>query len=228
MRDLWRGSIAALCVAALGACVTTRDAVGGGDARLDEAAVKEGETAAKAKRACGPSAPGDVVLLDARTGGPVTCQAVTLMREQMGCTADCASDVVFKGLTNERGQVLLTGPLAKSRLVAVVDGFEPSALQNATSTAGKVLEVELAPAEGFWLKVLDGDGNYLPDVSLSFKQGEQVIAQLRTNVLANVFFTQHAPFAGEPVTVTAEGYQPVTINGVADLGDDGHTLTLRK
>lgn len=219
--------MAVLAAALALSCATTKDAVGGGDARLDESSGKE-SAIAKAKRECGPAAPGDVVLLDARTGGPVTCQAVTLLREQMSCTADCPSDVVFKGLTNERGQVLLTGPLAKSRLVAVVDGFEPSALQNATSSAGKVLELELAPAEGFWLKVLDGDGNYLPDVSLSFKQGDEVIAQLRSNVLANVFFTQHHPFSGQPVTVTAEGFQPVTVNGVAELGDDGHTLTLRK
>jgi hypothetical protein len=37
-----------------------------------------------------------------------------------------------------------------------------------------VLEVELMPADGYWLKVLDADGNYLSDVSLTFKQGDAV------------------------------------------------------
>ena len=83
------------------------------------------------------------------------------------------------------------------------------------------------PAEGFWLKVLDGDGNYLADTTVTFKQGEDVIAQLRANTLANVFFTQRQPFAGQPVTVEASGYKSQTITA-SDLGDDGHTLTLTK
>ena len=55
-----------------------------------------------------------------------------------------------------------------------------------------------------------------------------MIAQLRTNTLANLFFTQRQPFEGQPVTVEAPGYAPLTITSVAELGDDGHTLTLQK
>ena len=210
----------------LGACVTTRDS---GDARLDED--KQKEDAVKiAARSCGPEAPGDVVLLDSRTGGPVTCLSVTVSREPMSCATgtECPSEVLFKGFTSSKGQLKLIAPVQKSRLVAVADGFSPSMLSNATSVKDRVLELELMPAEGFWLKVLDGEGNYLADTTVTFKQGDDVIAQLRANTLANVFFTQRQPFAGQPVNVEASGYKTVTITSPADLGEDGHTLTLQK
>ncbi len=114
------------------------------------------------------------------------------------------------------------------RLVAAVDGYATSYLQPATVPASKIVELEMAPEEGFWLKVLDADGNYLQDVQVSFKQGDDVVASLRTNDLANVFFTQRNPFGGDPVVAEAQGYKSVTINSVTDLGDDGHTLTLSK
>jgi hypothetical protein len=148
----------------------------------------------------------------------------------MSCAegAECRSDVVFKGLSGPQGLVKLNGPLDKSRLVAAALGYGPSSLPNATSKAGQVLELELVPEDGFWLKLLDADGNFLPDVSIAFKAGDDTLAQLRSNSLANVFFPQRQPFAGQPVTAIAEGFKPVTIQGTADLGEDGHTLTLTK
>jgi hypothetical protein len=224
--------VAVLAAGALAwtACVTARDAVGGGDSRIDESGGREAVVSSRAKGECGPDAPGDVVLLDARTAGPVTCLPVTVSREAMSCPVgtECPSEVLFKGLTGPRGQLKLRAPVERSRLVAVADGFGPSMLSNATSAADRVLELELTPAEGFWLKALDSDGNYLVDVTLVFKQGGQTIAQLRSNALANVFFTQRQPFAGEPVTVEAEGFRPITISESTDLGEDGHTLTLQR
>jgi hypothetical protein len=223
-----RGWLVALGVC-LGACATTKDSVGGGDSRLDEDKAKEDAVKVEG-RSCGAEAPGDVVLLDARTGGPVTCLAVTVTREPMSCApaSECPSEVLFKGFTSPKGQLKLIAPIEKSRLTAVADGFAPSSLGNATSAKDRVLELELTPAEGFWMKVLDGEGNYLADVSVTFKQGEEVIAQLRSNTLANVFFTQRQPFAGQPVTVEASGFKSQTISSTADLGEDGHTLTLQK
>ncbi|MEW5739145.1 MAG: hypothetical protein AB1938_09480 [Myxococcota bacterium] len=227
MADLGRGLVG-LCALLLGACATTSGGVSD-DARLEDTGGKEAAAGRKG-RECGPDGVGDVVLLDARTGGPVTCQVVTLTREPMTCSegAECTSDVVFKGLSGPQGLVKLTGPVEKQRLVAAADGYGPSSLPNATVKPGAVIELELVPAEGFWLKVLDAEGNFLPDVSLTFKQGDDVIAQLRTNSLANVFFTQRQPFAGQPVDVVAEGYKPLTISSTADLGEDGHTLTLSR
>lgn len=227
MTNLGRGLVG-LGACLLAACATTSTVAD--DARLDEGGGKEAARAGKKARECGPDGVGDVVLLDARTGGPVTCQAVTLTREPMSCAegAECPSDVVFKGLSGPQGLVKLNGPLDKSRLVAAADGYGPSSLPNATSKAGQVLELELAPEDGFWLKLLDAEGNFLPDVSVTFKAGDDTLAQLRSNSLANVFFTQRQPFAGQPVTATAEGFKPVTIQGNEDLGDDGHTLTLTK
>ncbi len=219
-----------MVVAALAGCVTAKDAVGGGDARLDETGKAEAAAGGKAGRTCGPEAKGDVVLLDARTGGPVTCLAVTVTSEPTSCAhgGGCPSDPVYRGYTNARGQVPVAQPFSKVRLVAVADGYDTAFLENATLSKDKVLELELPPSDGFWLKVLDAEGNYLPDVSIAFKQGEAVIAQLRSNVLANVFFTQRQPFGGQPVTAEAEGYQAVSITGAADLGEDGHTLVLKK
>lgn len=220
-----RRGLQMLALAALCGCVTARD-----EARLDESGKGDAPSQDKAGRTCGPDAKGDLVLLDARTGGPVTCMAVTLTTEPMSCavSADCPSDVLFRGYTNARGQVAVAQPFAGVRLVAVADGYDPSYLPDAKLQKDKLLEVELAPADGFWLKVLDGEGNYLPDVSIAFKQGDATIAQLRSNVLANVFFTQRQPFSGDPVKVEADGFQSMTVAGVQDLGDDGHTLVLRK
>jgi hypothetical protein len=223
-----RGWLVVALGVCLGACVTTKDSVAD-EARLDEDKAKE--DAAKVEgRSCGPEQPGDLVLLDARTGGPVTCLAVTVTREPMSCLVgtECPSEVLFKGFTSSKGQLKLIAPVEKSRLTAVADGFSPSMLSNATSVKDRVLELELMPDDGFWLKVLDSDGNYLADTMLTFKQGSEVIAQLRANTLANVFFAQRQPFAGQPVTVEAPGYTPVTITSVTELGDDGHTLTLQK
>lgn len=211
-----------------GACVTTKDSVAD-EARLDEDKAKEDAAKVEA-RSCGAEQPGDLVLLDSRTGGPVTCLAVTVTREPMSCAAgtECPSEVLFKGFTSPKGQLKLIAPVEKSRLTAMADGFSPSVLSNATSVKDRVLELELMPAEGFWLKVLDAEGNYLADTTVTFKQGEEVIAQLRANTMANVFFTQRQPFAGQPVMVEAPGYQTSTISSPADLGEDGHTLTLQK
>ncbi|MBL8914426.1 MAG: hypothetical protein JNM17_27215 [Archangium sp.] len=214
---------------ALAACATTKDSVGGGDARLDDTQGAD-QAEKRAGRLCGADAPGDVVLIDARNAGPVTCLAVTITREPMSCPSgtECPSEVLFKGFTSPKGQLKLIGPVEKARLVAVADGFTPSILANATSVKDRVLELELAPEEGFWLKVLDGDGNYLQDLTVTFKQGEEVIAKLSTNTLANVFFTKRQPFSGQPVIVEAQGYASQTINSVSELGEDGHTLTLTK
>lgn len=210
-------------------CVTTQDSVRD-DSRLDEDSAASKDVARRAGRECGADQPGDVVLLDATTGGPVTCLSVTVTREPMSCAVGtgCLGEVLFKGLTSAKGQLKLIAPIEKSRLTAVADGFAPSSLANATSVKDRVLELELMPADGFWLKVLDAEGNYLQDLSVSFKQGDEVIAQLRSNTLANVFFTQRQPFAGQPVQVEAPGFKPITINSVSELGDDGHTLTLTK
>ena len=223
-----RGWLVALVVC-VSACVTAKDSVGGGDSRLDEDKAKEDAVKVEG-RSCGPELPGDVVLLDSRTGGPVTCLSVTVTREPMSCAAgtECPSEVLFKGFTSAKGQLKLIAPVEKSRLIAVADGFAPSTLNNAASVKDRVLELELMPAEGFWLKILDSDGNYLADTTVTFKQGSDVLAQLRANTLANVFFTQRQPFAGQPVTVEASGYKPLTISSPEDLGDDGHTLTLQK
>jgi hypothetical protein len=209
-------------------CATSKESMGG-DAHLDEVSGPDRQARASAKD-CGPEGKGDLVLLDARTGAVVPCLTVSISREAMSCPleAECPSDVVFRGTSNKQGQVVLSGALEKARLVAAASGFGPSVLSNATTKAGRVLELELAPEEGFWLKVLDAEGNYLQDLSLTFKQGDEVLAQARSNTLANIFFAQRQLFAGEPVTVEAPGFRPATIAGVAELGEDGHTLVLAR
>jgi hypothetical protein len=224
-----RRRLAVLSVLIAG-CVTAKDAVGGGDARLDEAGRPDAPEARAASSACGPDGKGDLIILDGRTGGPLGCLAVTVTAEPMSCPAsnECPSTTLFRGLTNRAGQALTASPFASARLIAVADGFAPAVLSNVSSKAGTLYELELMPTEGYWLKVLDPEGNYLHDVSLTFRQGDSVIAQLRTNVLANVVFAQRQPFSGQPVTVEAEGYQSAIVNDVSELGDDGHTLVLRK
>ncbi len=224
-RGLW------LAVAlSLTGCVTTKDAVGGGDARLDEAGQPDLPEAKKRNASCGADGRGDLVLLDGRTGGPLTCLEVTITAEPMSCDAstECPSTTVFRGQTNKAGQVLSATPFASARLIAVAEGFSPATISNASLRPNVVVEIELMPSDGYWLKVLDPDGNYLADVSLTFTQADAVIAKVRSNVLANVLFAQRQPFSGQPVTVEAQGFQSVVVNAVSELGDDGHTLVLRR
>jgi hypothetical protein len=213
-------------------CATTRpDSVGGGDSRIDESSRGDAEVA-KAEREgrCGPDAKGDVVLLDGRTGGPLTCALVTVSMMQDNCPvpSECPSEVLFQGRTNRRGQFAAARAFSRVRLEAISEGYGTGALGGATLTSGKVLELEMPPDDGFWLKVVDQDGNYLPEALVTFRSGDEVIAQLRSNVLANVFFAQRNPFSGQEVVVEAEGFARGKIRGQEDLGDDGHTLTLRK
>lgn len=219
-----------LAVGLVFGCVTTKDAVGGGDARLDEATVADQAETKKAGAACGAEGAGDLLILDARTGGPLTCLSVTITAEPMSCPAssECPSTTLFRGLTNKQGLALASSPITSARVIAVADGFGTAVASNVTSKSNSVTELELLPTEGYWLKVLDPDGNYLPEVSLTFKQGEVMVAQLRSNVLANVFFTQRQPFSGQPVSVEAQGFQSLVVNDVSELGDDGHTLVLRR
>jgi hypothetical protein len=211
-------------------CVTTKDSVGGGDSRLDEAGRPDAPEAKKGGASCGAEGKGDLAILDGRTGGPLTCLAVTITAEPMSCppSSECPSTTLFRGLTNKDGRVLASSTFTAARVIAVADGFATATVNNATSKPDGVIELELMPPDGYWLKVLDGEGNYLHDVSLTFKQGDAVLAQLRSNVLANVFFSQRQPFSGQPVTVEAQGFQTVVVNDVKELGEDGHTLVLRR
>ncbi len=219
---------------ALAACATSRpESLGGGDSRLDESGKGDAEVSrAEAKRQCGPDAKGDIVLLDGRTGGPLTCALVTVSMLPDSCPPDteCASEQLFQGRTNRRGQIASPRPFSKMRLEAVSEGYGTGSLSGASLSSGKLLEVEMPPEteDGFWLKILDGDGNYLQDVLVTFKAGDDVVASLRTNVLANVFFTQRNPFNGQEIVAQIEGYSPAKIKDTSDLGDDGHTLMLKK
>jgi hypothetical protein len=220
--------VAALCASA---CATTRDTMGSSDSRLDDSDKKDAAVAAPQRvESCGPDGKGDIILLDAASGAPLSCAEVTVSSESMGCTRDneCPAEEIFHGRTNKRGQVASKRFFSQARLSAVADGYAPSFLNNATFTANKVLEIEMAPLAGYWLKLVDQDGNYLPDTIVTFKKGEELLGTLRSNALANVFFTHRAPFEGEQVVAEAEGFQSVSIQGAADLGDDGHTLTLKR
>lgn len=227
---LVRGRVVAASFAVLVGCVTTKDSVGAGDSRLDESTAAEPNERKKSEASCGPDGAGDLVLLDARTGGPLTCLPVTITAEPMSCPAsnECPTTTLFRGLTNKQGQVLARSQVTSARVVAVSDGFAPAVAVNITSKPSTVTELELGPVDGYWLKVLDPDGNYLAELPVTFKQGDAVLAQLKTNVLANVFFSQRQPFSGQPVAVEAQGYQTLVINDVSELGDDGHTLVLRR
>lgn len=223
-----------IALGALVACVTQRpESLGAGDSMLDDSTKGDAAVAkAEAKGQCGPDAKGDVVLLDGRTGGPLTCALVTVSMVPDSCPSDaeCASEKLFEGRTNRRGQFASPRPFSHMRLEAVSEGFGTGSLAGASLNGGRVLEVEMPPEseDGFWLKILDGDGNYLQDVLVTFKAGDDVLATLRSNVLANVFFTQRNPFSGQEVVAQIDGYAPARISGTSDLGDDGHTLTLKK
>lgn len=213
---------ASLCVTV--ACATvpaeTRDA------RLD---ADDGEAvlALRPVPACGPNVAGNIVVLDARTGGPLTCQSIEVVSEPMSCAAgaECPSEAVFNGFTNSRGQFSARGPMSGVRLVALADGYARSYLQNASFSPRDRVELEIAPLTQFWLKVLDDEGTYVPELWLTFRQAGEPIAHLKSNVLANVFFSSLQPFSGEPVTVEADGYLTQI---VTRFGDDGHTLTLKR
>jgi hypothetical protein len=224
----WGLLAAALCASA---CATTRDTMGADDSRVDEHAQQEAAIAApRGIDSCGPEGKGDIVLIDSASGAPLSCAEVTVSSESMGCgrESDCPAEEIFKGRTNKRGQVQSKRHFAQARLSAVADGYAPSYLANATVTANQILELEMAPLAGYWLKLVDQDGNYLPDLVVTFKKGDEVLGALRSNALANIFFTHRAPFEGETVIAESEGFQKASIQGVADLGDDGHTLTLKR
>ncbi len=221
-------------------CATARgDVTGSGDDRLDdttqgdEAAASAPEGAAGGS--CGPEAKeGSVVLLDARTVEPISCVLATLLRDQPGCapetpSGECPTEELARGPTSQGGRLSLRGTdPARTRLWAVAEGFVQSAREPGPVAKGRAPEIEMVPEDGFLLKFLDGEGNYLPGLSVVFRQGEEVIAQLKTNELSNVFFPVRTPFAGEPVVIEVEGFAPLTLSSPSELGADGNTVTLRR
>lgn len=247
--------VTVVLVAVSSSCVTHRkDATGTGDERLNENAISSADAQPKATTdasGCGPEGKGNVVLLDARTASPVSCVLVTIARENPECVARCkmlagesapsvgasgtqcpdgtvcTSERIFNGRSNKVGQVNVESPGTGS-LTAVAEGYAPTAFDPVPPKPNALIEIELVPDTGFLLKLVDDAGNYLPDLSATFKKGDEVLAQLRSNELANVYFPQRTPFSGETVTVVVDGYQPVQISSHADLGSDGHTLVLKK
>src|ERR1700690_1944471 len=125
VKVLRRGLFIALM--GLAACVTGRpDSMGGSDSRLDDGAKGDRDVArAEEKGECGPDAKGDIVLLDSRTGGPLTCALVTVSMEPDSCPNEttCPSEMLFQGHTNRRGQFVVTKPFSRMRLEATVDGY---------------------------------------------------------------------------------------------------------
>lgn len=235
------------------ACVTSRqhDVTGTGDDRLDESSTEAApQKKAAADETCGAEGKGNVVLYDARTAEVVSCALVSINRENAECVqrcrmlageeaqatttggtqcpdgTTCPSERVFNGRSN-KGGMLNVPNLGSTLLTAVAEGYAVTQFEPKASRASGPVEVELLPAKGFIVKLLDQDGNYLNGVSATFKQGQDVLAQLRSNELANVYL-QPNPFGSEPVTVEVEGFAPAEVKTVADLGADGHTLTLSK
>jgi hypothetical protein len=229
-----RGWSAALLSGALcggGACVTPRgDVAGTGDDHYDETSRPErAKPEIKDPSQCGAEGKGDVILLDARTALPVACVLISVFREAPDCKeTDCPAEPIFEGHSNAQGQVLVSQPLAQSRIYAVSEGYAPSYRLPSAMSPHHLAEIEMIPDEGFLLKVLDGEGNYLPGVEVTFKQEEQVLAQMRTNDLANIFFSSRSPFSGDPVTISVEGYAPLTVASATELGTDGHTVIVHK
>jgi hypothetical protein len=223
--------VALWLAAGASACVTPKkDVAGTGDDHYDETSGPERPRAVvKDPSQCGAEGKGDVVLLDARSGLPVACALITLFREPADCKdAECPSESIYQGHSNAQGMILVAQPVAQTRIYAVGEGYAQSYRQPSPTSPQRVAEIEMIPEDGFLLKVLDSDGNYLPGVEVTFKQGEEVLAQMRTNDLANVFFSTRSPFSGDPVLITVEGYQPVTVATTADLGADGHTVVVKK
>jgi len=215
-------------VAGIGATCQTRrpDVTGSGDERIDEPVAKEGPASADAG-SCTADGTGNVVLIDARSASPLSCVLVTISREQVGCGDDqpCEGVVIYRGRTDALGRASVHADPAAESLSAVAEGYVPS-YRNAAP--GGPAEIEMVPSDGFLLKFLDAEGNYLSRLAVTFRQGTGIIAQLRTNELADVFFASRTPFSGEPVVIEAEGYKAVTVSSSSDLGSDGHTVVLRR
>jgi len=208
-----------------------KDGLGTGDERIDEPTTADRSSPdAGSPTACTASPPGNLILLDARTAAPLNCELVTVSREPQGCGEgqQCDPLVLVRGRTNSLGQVSIQLDPATVRLSAVAEGYSVSYREPAPVAAGQKAEIELQPSDGYLLKILDSEGNYLSRVQVTFRQGEEAIASMRTNDLANVFFGTRAPFAGQPVTIEVEGFAPVTVSGPGDLGPDRHTVTVRK
>ena len=222
-------------------CATTRsDVTGSGDERLDDTThgadeALPGTGSAERNAVCGAEVKeGGVVLLDARTAEPLTCVLATVLRDQAGCSqepggSECPTEVIARGPTSQSGRLGLSGTdPSRTRLWAVAEGFVQSAREPGPVGKGRAPEIEMVPEDGFLLKFLDAEGNYLPALTVVFRQGGEVIAQLKTNELSNVFFPARTPFAGEPVQIEAEGFVPLTLSSPAELGADGNTVTLRR
>src|SRR4051812_10960105 len=124
--------VVVLALAFAGCATNKKDVTGTGDERLDESGGSSGgdrDNRAEGRKAgeC-PTEPGDLALIDARNGNPISCASVTLSRDIEGCepSADneCQTEVLLKTHTNSRGQIKLPDPaLANKRLWAVSEGF---------------------------------------------------------------------------------------------------------
>jgi len=228
MRAPAAGALAAALALALAlspSCVKRRDVSGSGDERLDETARGDALPGQGQGDACGPDG-GTLLLLDAVTASPLSCTLVTVSQDATDCRSEdgtCASQELFRGRTGVQGRAQVQVAWESARVSAVAAGYRPSYRE-----PGAPLEIEMVPSEGFLLKFVDPEGNYLTNLQVSFKQRGEAIAQMTTNELANVHFPHRSPFAGEPVIVEAQGWAPITVNGPQDLGGDGHTVSLHK
>jgi hypothetical protein len=233
---LFAAALGCALLAVAWGCVTPRgDVSGSGDERLDESSRPDRTSAPAPARgsSCGPEPEQGVLLLDARTAEPVSCVLATVLRDQVGCVAapdqECPTEVLARGPTSRAGRLPLGGAdPGRARLWAVAEGFVQSVREPAPAQKGRPAEIEMVPEDGFLLKLLDSEGNYLPGLAVVFRQGGEAIARLRTNDLSNVYFNVRTPFAGEPVVIEAEGFAPVTLQSPAELGADGNTLTLHR
>ena len=213
-------------------CVKRLDVSGTGDDRLDDPARGDAAPAGQTpEEACGPGG-GALLLLDAVTAAPLSCTLVTVSQDPADCRPEegaCTGRELFRGRTSANGRVAV-GSVAweAARLSVVAAGYRPSYRDPSPLQGEAVPEIEMLPAEGFTLKLVDPEGNYLPRLQVSFKQRGEAIAEMTTNELANVHFQRRSPFSGEPVIVEAAGFAPLTVNGPQDLGGDGHTITLKR
>lgn len=230
LRGIWVG-VAAAAVGLGATCQVQRpDVTGTGDERIDEQAQVERAAPAAGKAGCAAEPAGNLSLIDARTASPLACVPVTVSVESTDCPEgmSCPAALAYRGDTNALGQVRVKASLEAERVSAVAEGYVPSYRRPGPVTQTSPAEIEMIPSDGFLLKFLDAEGNYLTKLPVVFKQGADVIAQMRTNELANAFFPSRTPFAGEAVTIEAEGFAAATVNGPADLGEDGHTVVLRR
>jgi len=222
-------ALAAWALALSPGCAKRLDVSGSGDERLDETARGDALPDQGKGESCGPDG-GALLLLDAVTARPLSCTLVTVSQDAADCQpADgtCSSQELFRGRTGVQGRAGVTVAWESARISAVAAGYRPSYRDPAPLQAGAGAEIEMVPSDGFTLKLVDPEGNYLTRLQVSFKQRGEAVAQMTTNELANVYF-RRSPFSGEPVVVEAPGYAPLTVNGPQDLGGDGHTVTLRK